>query len=141
MTDIEAEILLRFLSPEAIETLRRPPKPEPPSDVIALAERPGERWDLLYSGPYHDRILTAQTLSDASRLLWENTVWGAAEFTFYLCAITNSALGKQALMFHGPREQRIAGLITLLGATDVLLARKSNDSHQCVHAKTGAGIY
>ena len=141
MTNIEAEILARFQSPEAVEAFRGLPKSKPPGDVIALVERPGERWDLLYSGPYHDRILTAQTLSDASRLLWENTTWGSIEFTFYLYAITDSALGKQALMFHGPREQRIAGLITLLGATDVLLARKSNDSHQCVHAKTGAGIY
>ena len=118
MTAVEREILSRFFPPLVLDALSH--------QWIAAAKYPlpwcegeGEMTSFLNRT---DRIKT-----------WTFFTY-RNEFSI---GIYPSGLGgERALGLHGPWSQRFQGLITMIGAYDVLEARRDTSNGNCVHAHT-----
>ena len=122
MTEIEREILRRFFPEQLLDAL-------------------DSRWGsaFWYGEPEgsvaHTSSLVWAKPIPANARLW-NFSRGDTEFFIYIWFWIGLTWVRN-IEFHGPWDQRFQGLITLVGARDVLEARRDTTSGRyCVHAHT-----
>lgn len=117
MTDIEREILRRFF-------------PDPLLDAL------DSRWaKSFWYGEPEGAIADRSSDVSADAKIWQFTL-EETEFYIRVWFRIEGAWVKD-IEFHGPWDQRFQGLITLMGARDVLLSRRDTKTGRlCVHAHT-----